>query len=94
MSFVSLPLILGWIRRLRVDLFSSSAHWAEVMAEADTLKADFNGQAVEVAHQREQSAFGPESRALFRDVGYVLEARDEPAAPPVRTPSERPSPTP
>lgn len=87
---------LGWFRSLRIDLFSSSEHWAEVMVEADTLAADYELDAAEVAHQRERAASGAQSRALFRDVGFVLEARDgavEGEAP-VRAPLGKPAPKP
>lgn len=79
--------IPGWFCRLRVDLLSSSGHWAEVMAEADALQAEHDGEALAVAHRQERAAKGEHARALFRDVGCVLEAREalsEPRRRPVR----------
>jgi hypothetical protein len=69
---------LGWFRRVRVDWFSSARHWADVMAEADALQADHDGAALEVAEEEERKAKEAETRHLFRDVGSVLEGREEP----------------
>ena len=81
---------LGWIRRVRVDLFSSADHWADVMAEADTLQADHDGHALEVAEQEERAASGEETRSLFRDVGSVLEGRGEGHPSEVKAPESGP----
>lgn len=72
--------VLSWFRRMRVDLFSSSSHWAEVMAEADALEADHDGRAQAAAEEAELSAREPRTRVLFRDVLIVLEGREGPPA--------------
>lgn len=67
--------ILAWLRRVRVDLFSSSGHWADVMAEADVLEADHDGRAQAAAEEGARLARG-EVKSLLRDVESVLEGRD------------------
>jgi hypothetical protein len=67
--------ILGWLRWMRVDLFSSADHWADVMVEADALQSDHAGCAQEAAARELRAADGAQARILFRDVGVVLEGR-------------------
>lgn len=86
--------LLGWLRHVRVEVFSTSEHWADVMAEADALQSEHDGMASEVAVREELKARGAEARSLFRDVSYVLKARAEHEAAEVSPPEpQKPEPS-
>lgn len=65
----------SWIRSLRLHWLSRSSHWANVMAAADALEAEHDGEAVNVAHDHGQEARSPEARRLLDDVETELRRR-------------------
>ncbi len=64
-----------WIRTVRLHWLSTPRHWAEVMARADELETDFDGEAAKVADRERSETPSDSERQLLGDVSAELKRR-------------------
>jgi hypothetical protein len=64
-----------WLKAVRLHWLSPSDHWASVMAEADALEAEHNGDAAVVARDAYEGSKSDRARRLMGDVETELRRR-------------------